>query len=60
MYNLPDGIHPNTRGYDAIAQTVLATLYGIDIFAAQGAADLEAALGLAAGTVIVRPDPAAL
>ena len=59
LYNLPDGFHPNTLGYDAMAQTVLATMYGIDIFSAGGAAELEAALGLAAGSVVVRPDPAA-
>lgn len=59
LYNLPDGLHPNSLGYDAIAQTVLATLYGIDIFSAQGAAELESALGLEAGSVVVKPDPAA-
>jgi lysophospholipase L1-like esterase len=57
LFNIPDGIHPNTRGYDVIAQTVMAALYGIDLFAAGGAAQLESALGLPAGSVIVKPDP---
>ena len=57
LFNIPDGVHPNTRGYDVIAQVVLAALYGIDIFAPNGAAQLESALGVPAGTVIVKPDP---
>lgn len=56
LYNLPEGLHPNSRGYDVIAQVVLAKLYGVNIFGPDGAAQLESLLGLAAGTVIVRPD----
>lgn len=56
LYNVPEGLHPNTLGYDAIAQTTAASLLQIDIFAENGAHDLEAALGLAAGTVVVKPD----
>lgn len=59
LFNLPEGLHPNTRGYDVISQVVLASLYGIDIFAPTGAAELEAAAGLQPGTVIVKPDQAA-
>ena len=55
LYNLPEGLHPNARGYDVISQTLAATMVGIDIFTPSGAADLEAALGLAAGSVIVQP-----
>lgn len=55
LYNLPEGLHPNSAGYDVMAQTVAAALLGIDIFAIDGAATLEAALGLPAGTVIVKP-----
>lgn len=58
LYNLPEGLHPNTLGYDVMSQTILATLLGIDIFAAEGAALLEGALGVPAGTVIVKPEVA--
>lgn len=55
LVNLPEGLHPNEVGYDAVAQTVLATLFGVDIFANDGAAQLESVLGLAPGTVVVKP-----
>lgn len=56
LYNLPEGLHPNGTGYDALAQTVAATLFDIDIFSGSGASDLEGALGLPEGSVIVLPD----
>ncbi len=56
LFNIPDGIHPNSLGYDAIGQTVLATLFEIDIYSESGAKDLEAALSLAEGTIIVKPN----
>jgi lysophospholipase L1-like esterase len=59
LYNLPEGLHPNTLGYDHMAQTVAATLLNIDIFAPGGAAQLEQALDLPAGSVVVKPDPSA-
>lgn len=55
LYNLPEGLHPNAKGYDVIAQTLAATLVGVDIFSPSGAKELEDALGLEAGSVIVRP-----
>lgn len=58
LYNLPEGLHPTARGYEVISQTAAAALLGIDIFSPNGAAELETALGLPAGSVIVRPDPA--
>lgn len=57
LYNVPEGLHPNSRGYEVIAQTVAASLLGIDIHVDGGASELESALGLPAGSVIVRPDP---
>lgn len=60
LYNLPEGLHPNQSGYTAIAQTIMAGLLGINIFVDSGAAELENALGLAAGSVIVKPDVPAL
>ena len=55
LYNLPDGLHPNTVGYDVMAQTILSSFLGIDIFAPGGSTLLEGALGLPAGSVIVKP-----
>ena len=55
----PDGLHPNSKGYDVIAQVVAAALLDIDIFAEGGAKQLEDALGWPAGTVIVKPVAAA-
>lgn len=57
LYALPEGLHPNSVGYDVVAQTVMAALLGIDIFALDGAEKLEAALGLEKGTVLVAPEP---
>ena len=51
-----DGLHPNSLGYDVISQVLLASLAGIDIFSPQGAADVEKAYSLPAGSVLVRPD----
>lgn len=56
LYNLPEGLHPNTLGYDVMGQAVLAVLLGIDVFAPDGAAQLEGALGLPAGSVIIKPE----
>jgi lysophospholipase L1-like esterase len=54
LYNLPEGLHPNSTGYDAIAQSVAAVLLGIDLFSPTGPSDLESALALPAGSVVVR------
>lgn len=57
LYNLPEGLHPTATGYTVMSQTVAATLLGIDIFKDGGAAELEGALGLPEGSVLVKPDP---
>ncbi len=54
LYVLPEGLHPNRTGYDVMAQVVSAALLGIDIFAPSGAAELEGALNLPKGSVIVK------
>lgn len=59
LYNLPEGLHPTATGYAVMAQTIAAYLLGIDIFSPSGASDLEGALGVPAGTVLVKPDPVA-
>lgn len=58
LYNIPEGLHPNAKGYDALAQTAAARILGVDIFSSGGASQLEQAAGLPAGSVIVQPDPA--
>lgn len=58
-YSIPEGLHPNSLGYTAMAQVVASSLLGIDIFSITGASDLEAALGLNPGDVVVQPDASA-
>jgi lysophospholipase L1-like esterase len=58
LYNLPDGLHPNTSGYDVMAETLLAAIFKIELFAADGPARLEQLFGLPPGTVLTKPDPA--
>ncbi len=56
FYSIPEGLHPNNVGYTALAQLLAATFLGIDIFSPAGASELEAATGLAPGSVVIRPD----
>lgn len=58
LYNLPEGLHPNGAGYEVMSQVAASAALGIDIFSPTGASELEGALGLAAGTVTVKPLPA--
>jgi lysophospholipase L1-like esterase len=57
LLNLPEGLHPNTKGYDIISEAVLATIFKIDLFAPTGPATLEATLLLPPGSVQTEPDP---
>ena len=59
LLNLPEGLHPNSIGYDVFGEVILATLYGFDIFTGLGQQEFEQAFGLAPGAVITRPDPTA-
>lgn len=56
LFNLPEGLHPNTRGYDVIGQMMIGVLYGIDLLIPGSAAELESTLGLAEGSIIVQPE----
>jgi len=56
LFNLPEGLHPNSKGYDVIAQTVASTALGVDLFTKSGAGELAAALGLAESDIVVKPD----
>jgi lysophospholipase L1-like esterase len=46
LYNLPEGLHPNGRGYDAISEVLIAQLNGIDLFAPDGPEMLAGVLGV--------------
>lgn len=56
FYNLPEGLHPNPKGYDLMSQAVAAALLEIDAFTPSGLQDLAAALGLSAEAMLIRPD----
>ncbi len=46
LLNLPEGLHPNSRGYDVMGEVMTATFYGIDLFSPGGSRDLAAVLGI--------------
>lgn len=56
LLNLPDGLHPNTVGYDVMGEVMLAAALKIDLFKVDGAAQLENVLKLPAGSVMTKPD----
>jgi len=56
LYNLPEGLHPNSKGYDVISQVLSAALYKVDLFAAGGAAELASALGVSTDRIVVKPE----
>ena len=58
LLNRPEGLHPNSEGYDIFGETVLAALLKIDLFAPDGPQMLEQALNLPEGSVRTVPDPA--
>ena len=58
LLNRPEGIHPNTIGYDTSGEVFIATLLNIDIFAPDGPSLLAQALDLPASDIITVPDPA--
>ena len=55
LYNLPEGLHPNTKGYDAMAQTFAAALLDIDPYSSGGAADLAGAIGIPTEAIAIKP-----
>jgi lysophospholipase L1-like esterase len=56
LYNIPEGLHPNTKGYDVVAQTIAGAILGIDVFSSGGAGDLAAAIGIPVDAVFVKPE----
>lgn len=57
LLNLPEGLHPNKKGYDSMAEVVIATLYGIDIYSAGGAGLLAQALGVPESSIVTKSPP---
>lgn len=55
LFNLPEGLHPNKKGYNVIAEVVLASLYGIDPFTPTGISDLASALGKSSADITLKP-----
>ena len=57
LLNRPEGAHPNIAGYSVMAETVIATLLKIDLFAPDGPATLAHAVGLPVEAILTQPDP---
>jgi len=57
LYNRPEGLHPNTRGYDLIADLVAARLFSIDLFSVSGPEELAAAAGIPPEQVVLYSPP---
>lgn len=57
LLNLPEGLHPNVKGYDAMAQTIMAAFLGIDILGPGGNILLAQALGVDPATIVVKSPP---
>lgn len=57
LLNLPEGLHPNTAGYDVIGEIVSAALLQINLFAPDGPALFAQAAGLDPSSVKTKPDP---
>lgn len=52
LVNKPEGLHPNTRGYDGMAQLVVADLQGVDLFSLVGIQSFSSITGIPAESVI--------
>lgn len=57
LFNLPEGLHPNTEGYDVIGEIVSATLLQINLFGPDGATLFAQATGILPTDVQTKPDP---
>lgn len=56
LLNRPEGLHPNSDGYDVMGEMVAATLTGVNLLEPNGPATLEAVLGLVPGSVQTVPN----
>ncbi len=57
LLNLPEGLHPNTRGYDVSGEMVTAALLGIDLLDPTGPELFKQAIGNPNYSVITVPNP---
>jgi lysophospholipase L1-like esterase len=55
LLNLPEGLHPNSEGYDVLGEAILAGLYKIDLTQPSGAAIYEAVFNLSQDSVSTKP-----
>lgn len=60
LLNRPEGLHPNTDGYDVQAEAIIAGLLNIDLFTDEGQREYEDALGLPVGSVKTKTDANAI
>jgi len=56
LLNRPEGLHPNSLGYDVMGETLIATMLGLDLFTLDGQAQLAEALNLPEESFNVIPD----
>lgn len=59
LLNMPEGLHPNRKGYDVMGELFAALFYGIDLFAPGGTSLLAGALGFSEDSLIIKSPPAA-
>ena len=55
LLKLPEGLHPNSDGYDVMGELVTSTLLGFDILNKESATQFEKALGMAPGSLHTKP-----
>lgn len=58
LLNQPEGLHPNRKGYDAMAEVIVAALYNIDLLAPGGNVLLAEALGRPVSSLAIKSPPA--
>lgn len=56
LLNLPDGLHPNSEGYDILGEAITGALLRLDISSATGITQLEQVLNVKAGSLNIEPN----
>ena len=56
LLNIPEGLHPNSDGYDVSGEVIAATLLEIDLFTPAGQSELADALNISADSIRTIPD----
>jgi len=60
LLNQPEGLHPNIKGYDGMAEVIVASLYSIDLLAPRGGALLAQALGRPESSLVIKSPAVAI